>query len=427
MKKVLIIAYYWPPAGGPGVQRWVKFVKYLRNFGIEPIVYVPENPTYPLVDTNIGQDLPGDITVLKKPIKEPYKLASLFFKKKTKSMSAGMVPRHKATFLEKCLLWVRGNLFIPDARIAWVSPSVHFLKNYMTAHTIDTLITTGPPHSMHLIGLQLKELLPISWIADFRDPWTTIGYHQSLRLGKAAAKKHEYLEQSVLQKADAVLVTSYTTQKELQQKTIKPVYVITNGYDTSTAGKVPLSKKFTIAHIGSLLSGRNPEVLWKVFSEMIMEDPDFSDNFELQLIGKVSQEVYEKISSYGLERYISYEGYVTHEQAIHYQRAAQVLLLVEIDSDITKGIIPGKVFEYMVSGRHILAIGPERWDVSTIISRTNTGRGFKSTDATALTEYLKYMFLCYKEGNLAVSAIGLQQYSRKALTSQLAQVIQSLE
>lgn len=126
MKKVLIIAYYWPPAGGPGVQRWVKFVKYLRNFGIEPIVYVPENPTYPLVDTNIGQDLPGDITVLKKPIKEPYKLASLFFKKKTKSMSAGMVPRHKATFLEKCLLWVRGNLFIPDARIAWVSPSFIF-------------------------------------------------------------------------------------------------------------------------------------------------------------------------------------------------------------------------------------------------------------------------------------------------------------
>ena len=156
MQKVLIITYYWAPAGGPGVQRWLKFAKYLRYFGIEPVIYAPENPFYPITDPEIDKDLPEDITVVKQPIWEPYRLASLFSKKKTQSISAGMIPRKRVSLLEKLMLWVRGNLFIPDARKYWVKPSVKFLKRYIKENDIQTIITTSPPHSVHLIGYHLK-------------------------------------------------------------------------------------------------------------------------------------------------------------------------------------------------------------------------------------------------------------------------------
>ena len=155
MKKVLIITYYWPPAGGPGVQRWVKFVKYLRDFGIDPIIYTPENPTYPILDPHIATDIPEDLTLLKTKIFEPYALASLFSREKTQKISAGIIPTRKPSLLDKLLLWIRGNLFIPDARVLWVRPSVKYLSEYLTEHPIDTIITTAPPHSLHLIGLRL--------------------------------------------------------------------------------------------------------------------------------------------------------------------------------------------------------------------------------------------------------------------------------
>lgn len=175
MKKVLIITYYWRPAGGPGVQRWLKFVKYLRDFNIEPIIYAPENPTYPIIDTKIGDDLPSDIQIIKYPIWEPYKLSSVFSKNKTQKISSGIIPRKKISLTEKIMLWIRGNLFIPDARKFWVKPSVAFLSEFIQNNDIQTIITTSPPHSIHLIGYYLKRKFPdIKWITDFRDPWTTI-------------------------------------------------------------------------------------------------------------------------------------------------------------------------------------------------------------------------------------------------------------
>ena len=293
MKKVLIITYYWPPAGGPGVQRWVKFVKYLRDFGIEPIIYTPENPTYPILDPHIAADIPEDLTLLKTKIFEPYALASLFSKEKTQKISAGIIPTKKPSLLDKLLLWIRGNLFIPDARVLWVRPSVKYLSEYLTEHPIDTIITTAPPHSLHLIGLRLKEKFPsLRWIADFRDPWTTIGYHSQLRLTKRSARKHLVMERTVLQTADTLIVTSPSTQREFQAKTSRPIEVITNGYDDDFPTQTPsLSPYFLLSHIGSLLSERNPEPLWQVLSEMTKEQPDFRRDLRLCLAGKVSDEV----------------------------------------------------------------------------------------------------------------------------------------
>jgi glycosyltransferase involved in cell wall biosynthesis len=423
-KKVLIITYYWPPAGGPGVQRWLKFVKYLPEFGIEPIVYVPENPTYPLVDEGLMNEVNPDLKIIKHRIAEPYAWASVFSKGDTKKISSGIIPhKKKQSFVQRAMLWIRGNLFIPDARVLWVKPSVKYLSHYIQQHDIDTVITTGPPHSLHLIGLELKKQLQVNWFADFRDPWTTIGYHKELKLGIKAAKKHKELEKEVLNYADTVIVTSPTTKKEFEAITTRPVEVITNGYDVEKAGRQKPDEKFTLAHIGSFLSERNPRILWKALSELVKENEQFKNNFELKLIGAVSQEVLDALEEFKLMPYLNNMGYVPHAEAVVQQRKSQVLLLVEIDSVDTKCIIPGKLFEYMVSERPILAIGPEDADIAHIIKSTNTGVFTTYYELEKVKTTLLEYFNAYRKGELKSHAIGLQQYSRKNLTAQLAALI----
>jgi glycosyltransferase involved in cell wall biosynthesis len=421
VKKVLIITYYWPPAGGPGVQRWLKFVKYLPDFGIEPIVYCPDNPNYPFTDTSLVSDINSDLTVLKTPISEPYKWAQLFSKSKTANLSKGLISNQKKqSILEKLLLFVRGNFFIPDARISWVRPSISFLSDYILTHQIDTIITTGPPHSLHLIGLQLKQKNSIKWVADFRDPWTQIGYHKKLKLSSFAQKKHKRLEAAVLQTADELLVTSLKTKTLFSELTSTPISVLTNGFDFEISSGTPLDSKFTLSHIGSLFEGRNPSVLWKVLSGLIKESEDFAKTFQLNLIGSVSTEVLDTLCSYGLENYISNLGYVSHNDVLEYQRKTQLLLLIEEDSKETEYIIPGKLFEYMASKRPIIAIGPESSDVQAILNQTYSGTYFRYDEAVALRKLLLQHFEAYKDQQLKVDSKGLDAYSRKSLTQQLA-------
>lgn len=423
-KKVLIVTYYWPPAGGPGVQRWLKFVKYLPEFGIEPIVYIPENPTYPIVDDQLVSEVSKEVVILKQKIKEPYRLASFFSKKNTKKISSGIIPnKKKQGYIERMLLWVRGNLFIPDARVLWVKPSVNYLEKYCKENQIETIITTGPPHSLHLIGLQLKERLSIHWIADFRDPWTTIGYHKELMLTEKSAKKHKDLEQQILTAADKIIVTSPTTKGDFGKLTPKPIEVITNGYDVEKVAPTTLDTAFTLAHIGSLLSDRNPRILWKALKELVKEVPGFKDNFKLKLIGKVSQEVLDAIDEFRLGKFVENLGYVSHNEAILHQRNSQVLLLIEIDSEETRCIIPGKLFEYMVAERPIIAIGPNKADFEAILKETNTGQFFTYEEKEQLKDTILAYYQLYQEKNLKVYPVGLQYYSRKKLTEKLVTFI----
>ncbi|HTG66645.1 MAG TPA: glycosyltransferase [Flavobacterium sp.] len=425
-KKVLIVAYYWPPAGGPGVQRWLKFVKYLPDFGVQPIVYIPENPTYPIVDENLVSEVSDKAVILKQKIFEPYQLASFLSKNKTRKMNSGIIPNQKKqSFLDKMFLWIRGNLFIPDARFFWVKPSVAYLENYIVANNIDTIITTGPPHSLHLIGLELKKKLNLKWFADFRDPWTTIGYHKSLRLSDFAAKRHKELEAEVLNTADTIIVTSKTTKTEFEALTTKPISVITNGFDVENVEKEPLDTKFSLAHIGSFLSARNPKLLWESLVELLAEVPDFKTHLEIKLIGAVSQEVLDTIAQFGLNEHLNNLGYVSHQEAIAHQRKSQLLLLIEIDSEETKSIIPGKLFEYMVSNRPIVAIGPKDSDFAEIITQTNTGVFFEYSEKVKLKELILAHYNQYLEGKLQSHGIGLQKYSRKNLTKELVELIKS--
>ncbi len=424
MKKVLIITYYWPPAGGPGVQRWLKFVKYLPDFGIQPVVYIPENPTYPIIDEGLLDEVSEKAIIIKRKIMEPYQWASFFSKNKTKKISSGIIPNQKKqSFVEKAMLWIRGNLFIPDARVLWVKPSVSFLEKYILENNIDTIITSGPPHSLHLIGLELKQKLNITWFADFRDPWTTIGYHKALKLAESASKKHKDLERGVLNSADTILVTSTATKSEFQAITKKPIEVITNGFDIEKIEKQKLDEKFSLAHIGSFLSERNPLILWESLSELIAENESFKTHFQLKLIGAVSQEVLDTIYGYGLNSYINNFGYVSHTDAMQHQRKSQVLLLIEINSDDTKSIIPGKLFEYMVSERPIIGIGPEGSDFAEILTNTNTGVFLNYSEKDKLKSVILEYYNQFLEGKLIVNAVGLQQYSRKNLTEKLVKII----
>jgi len=422
MKKILIITYYWPPSGGPGVQRWLQFSKYLPEFGYQPVVYKPQNPNYPIIDKSL--EVSSDIEVIEKSIFEPYALAELLSKSDSKTISTGIIKsKTKQSWKEKLMLFIRGNFFIPDARVLWVKPSVKFLKSYIETHAIETIITTGPPHSLHLIGLELKKTMPtLQWIADFRDPWTTIGYHSALKLTKASKQKHLALEHDVLNSADQLVVTSYQTREEFEQKTQVPIEVITNGY-AELAVEAELSENFTVSHIGSLLNDRNPKALWEVISEMIEENPIFKDFFELRLIGKVSESVLSSAYEVGLKPYISVVGYLNHKDAVESQRSSQMLLLIEIDKPETRGIIPGKVFEYLAAKRPILAIGPEGWDVEKIISDTNSGACFTYRDKLKLKSHLEESFQAFLNGKLKADTKNIEQYSRKHLTQNLTELI----
>ncbi|RZP04479.1 MAG: glycosyl transferase family 1 [Flavobacteriales bacterium] len=426
MKRTLIITYYWPPAGGPGVQRWLKFVTYFKEFGIEPIVFIPDNPYYPVKDDSICSELPEGIQIIRFPIKEPYGFANLFSKKRTTQVSSGIITKQKQSVLEKVLLWIRGNFFIPDARIGWVKPSIGFLRNFISEHKVEVIITSGPPHSLHLIGKSLKKETGIKWVADLRDPWTTIHYHKSMRLTKRAQKKHVALESEVLTNANHIVVTSATTKREFQKITKIPIEVITNGYDSIDDFKPNLDAKFTLSHIGTLLSNRNPIILWEALSELCSENSPFSEDLLIQLAGSLSDAILISIKEYGLINQCITLGYLSHQKAIQLQCNSQILLLIEMNLSETKAIIPGKLFEYLAAKRPIIAIGPLDSDVEKIIKETNSGSYFGYSEKEKLKNQISLYYQAYRQGNLSVNSKGLSKFSRKTLTLKMSDLIKNL-
>ncbi|MGB0455817.1 MAG: glycosyltransferase family 4 protein [Flavobacteriaceae bacterium] len=426
MKKVLIITYYWPPAGGPGVQRWLKFVKYLPEFNIQPIVYCPENPLYPTLDSSLLQEVDSKITVLKHPIKEPLRFLSLLFKSKTNILSKGGIPdSKKQSLFERFLLYIRGNFFVPDARVFWVKPSVKYLSSYISKHQIDTIITTGPPHSVHLIGMQLKVKHKLRWYADFRDPWTDISYHKNLNLTQNTQQKHLKLERQVLNKSDQIIVTSSQTKQLFSKITQPPISVITNGFDDENVSSITLDSKFSLTHIGSLFDQRNPTLLWNVLSELIEEFPEFKANFQLVLVGNVSADIKASMDSAKLTSFLKIVGSVTHNEAIMYQRKTQVLLLIEANTTEASYIIPGKLFEYINANRPILALGPKQSDIPSILKDTQTGKYFDYENETALKTHILELFENYKTNSLSVASKDIERFSRKNCTKQLVEVLNS--
>ncbi len=421
MIKVLIITYYWPPSGGSGVQRWLKFVKYLREFGIEPIIYTVENPDYVFSDESLMQDIPENLEILRKPIWEPYQIANLFSKKQ-KTASAGFLSQQTST-LGKIKNYIRANYFIPDARLFWINPSVKYLKKYLQENAVDLVISTGPPHSLHLIGLKLKEQLCVKWMADFRDPWTDIDYFHHLPLTEKSRKKHHQLEQKVLKFADEVIVVG-NSMKSNYTKFAKNITVITNGYDTqNVVENIQLDKKFSLTHIGLMNADRNHPFLWKVLSELAQENQSFKNDLEIKLIGKVDETVLKSIQDFRLQSNLNLIAYIPHNEVINCQSTSQILLLLINNVPAAKGIITGKVFEYLQTKRPILAIAPTNGDLAAILKETNVGKVVDFGDEITLKKAIETYYKSYQINDLKVKSDNYQQYHRKNLTQQLSVLI----
>lgn len=418
--KVLIITYYWPPAGGSGVQRWLKFVKYLQEFGIEPVVYTVENANYLKQDASLLNEVPKGIEILKQPIWEP---TALLFWKKSKQQTKGISNVSKGGFLS----FIRGNFFIPDPKVFWVKPSVSYLQKYLDNHTIDVIISTGPPHSMHLIAEKLHQKNTVKWLADFRDPWSDLYYNKDFNQLAFAKNKNKRLEERILRNSDCILTVSNSLKEELE-KTAKKVEVITNGFDDefSASNNVILDIKFSISYIGLLPKQSNPKLLFKVLKGLCKESEIFKKDLKLNFIGDISEEVKVEILANKLDENTDFVGYVSHQEAIAYQNKSQVLLLLIPNVKNNEGILTGKLFEYLKAKRPILAIGPEKGDLATILQETNSGVIVNFDAEEKLKLEIVALYQKYKEDKLTVNFSNIEKYHRKELTKKLASILKSL-
>ncbi len=430
MKKVLIVTYYWIPSGGAGVQRWVKFTKYLREFGWEPIIYTPENPEFPSIDHSFENDIPSDIQIIKTPIWEPYNIYRNLSGKKNESINAGFISENKKLgWKDKLSIWIRGNFLIPDPRRFWIKPSVRYLTNYLQNNDIDAFITTGPPHSMHMIGLGLKKNLPnIKWVADFRDPWTNIDFYKDLNLSWVSDKIHHRLEKNIIQQADSILVVSNGMKEEYELMNPKQIQVISNGYDESDVKQTELvlDEKFSISHIGTLNVARNPKTVWNVLSEICDENPEFKSDLLIQLVGKVDFSVLEDIKQLNLSENLLKIDYLSHNEAIVKQQSSQVLLLLINNSGNAKGILTGKFYEYLAAKRPILAIGPTDGDAAGVLIETGAGIMVDFQDEKLTKDAILKYYRRFKTGSLNVQSESIERFSRRSLTEELSKLLNSL-
>jgi len=431
MKKVLILTYYWPPGGGAGVQRWLKFVKYFGNYGWQPIVYTAENGEMPVIDPSLEKDIPKNTTVIKTKIWEPYNFYKAFIgRKKDDKINASFLSENKKpSFTEKISVWIRGNFFIPDARKFWIKPSVKYLSGYLEKNPVDAIISSGPPHSMHLIALGLKKKFPnVKWVADFRDPWTEIDFYEELMLSNSSDKKHKELESEVLANADRIVSIGKGMSESFKTifgKQPEKFTVIPNGFDEEDVytGALEKDKKFSIAHIGTLVKSRNPESLWKVLKQLVNENENFKKDLEIKLVGKVDFYVKERLAANGLDSFVKKIDYLPHNEVIKEQQKTKVLLLLVNQTRNAKAIVTGKIFEYLAAKVPILAIGPEDGDLAEILNETQSGLISGFNDEKKLKENILAL---YNGQTPEFKVTAINKFSRKELTKEFSGLLNEL-
>lgn len=433
MKKVLVISYYWPPSGGSGVQRWVKFSKYLPSQGWQPVVYTPENPELLARDESLAADVSPQTEVIRRPILEPYGIWNAIRGAKKGGNSGAKtevnpINSGKKSIGQRAAMWIRGNLFIPDPRCMWIGPSVRFLNKYLKEHPVDVIVSTGPPHSMHLIARKLSKATGLPWVADFRDPWTRMFYFKHLHLGKWALKKHQKLEKAVLDDATTVIAVSPLVKKEFEEMTSTPVALITNGFDQGDIECAPVSGDgcFNITHTGLFASDGNPDILWKVLADLCLEDKTFAEKLRIRLAGKTDNEIISSIREAGLSGNLVDLGYQPHSAAVREQRSSSLLILPLRKEPEYKATLPGKLFEYLASERPILGIGQKDGAMAAIIADTATGEMADWEEYDVMKAYIKRVWEDFLEGKASVTPKGIERYSRKELTVRLAALLDSL-
>ncbi len=391
MKKVLIISYYWPPAGGVAVLRNLKFVKYLRDFGWEPIVYAPKNADYNQLDLDNFKEIPDGIETLRYPIIEPFSLFRKFTgRKKTDKTNPVYARESSAGFMDKFSIWVRANFFIPDARFLWIKPSVKYLSEYLKENKVDAILTDGPPHTNTVIGQQLSEKFNIPWLADFQDPWTQVDYYKMFNIGKRADRKHKKLEQETFKTAKQITIASPSWADDLEKIGAKKPEVIYYGYDEDDFSGVNANRgdKFIISHAGLLGIDRQPDTFLIVLADICNSNPQFKNDLQLKFAGVVDFTIKQKIDELGLNENFIDLGTIDRKEAIQLMLDSSLLLLPVNKADNAKGRLPGKIYEYLRTFNPILALGENGSDVEGIISSTKSGINCQYDDYAGIKEFV---------------------------------------
>lgn len=385
LKTVLVITYYWPPAGGAGVQRWLKMSKYLPEFGIEPIILTvdPGFASYPVKDESLPGEVAANMRVIRTKSFEPLQIYSRIFGHKNVPYS-GFANVETESLFSKLSRWVRGNFFIPDARKGWNKYALAAARKLLKEESIETVITTGPPHSTHLIGQKLKKEFEINWVADFRDPWTDIYYYDKLMHGPRAKRLDRRYESVVLRKSDLVFSVCPSNQKvlrsKLSEKLKDKVVLLPNGFDESdfTDRESPANEVFTMAYTGTMAAGYNFNPLFQALSKLKME-------WKLIIAGSISPEVAQELEKLNLAQKVDFRGYVDHDEVLKILTRADLLLHVLPKGE--KGTT-GKLFEYIGSGKPILNLGPKKGDSAFYIDDANAGKTFSDQEIDEMVEFM---------------------------------------
>ena len=331
--------------------------------------------------------------------------------------------------MQNLSVWVRGNFFIPDARKFWIKPAAKFLNNYLANNKVDAIVSTGPPHTTHLIALSVIKKHHIPWLADFRDPWTNIDFYHQLKLTKWADAKHKRLELEVLKKASQVVTVSWSWAADFYKLSNRKPVVITNGYDPEdflNAGKLPLDKKFTLMHAGSLNEDRNPHTLWQALAELAKDVDNFVDDLEIKLIGQVTSTAITEITKFGLAKNLTQIDNLPHQEVIQQLIKSQLLVLPLNDTPNIDGVVPGKLYEYIGAQRPILCIGKTTGDAAKIINETSAGKISGFDDVVTLKESIKNYYQQYKNNHLKIDSNNYEKYSRNVLAGQIAEELNKI-
>ena len=429
MKRVLFVTYYFPPSGGSGVQRALKFAKYLPQFGWEPTVLTvrPEDASYPDLDATLSRDIPPDLRVERTRAWDPYALyARLQGKAKSETVGVGFVGEGETNQKQRLARWLRANVFLPDARVGWVPFAVRRGSTLLEDGSHDAILTTGPPHSAHLTGQLLARRYGLPWLADFRDPWTDISYYQDLPMTSLAKRLDARLEQRVLEAADRAVAVSPSLKATLGAKTSTPIDVLPNGFDETDFEQTDVGrdKAFVLTFTGNMPAQQDPSALWSALRRL--RDEEAIPELRLRLVGNVDPVVLASIQQAGWADRLEILPYVPHDEAIRYMRRASLLLLCINRVAGAEGIVTGKLYEYLASGRPVLGIGPARGDAAAILEETNAGQLFGYDDVDGVAAFIRRHYEAWQRGELEAGApeTAAARYSRKRQTKHLALLLE---
>ena len=442
MKRVLVVTYYWPPSGGSGVQRWLKFSKYLPEFGWAPVVAAPANADYPVVDESLAADVPEAAEVFRYPIREPYAA----YRKLTGAGRGDVksapqaVDGRRPPLMKRLANWIRANLFVPDPRVWWVRPTSRALITRLRERPVDAIVTTGPPHSVHLIGRHLKRAFPdVPWVMDVRDPWSRFDVHLAFNPGERAREKNAALERACLAECDVVLGTSPSMPTHLEPFDAGKYVCITNGYDAgdfedaghaaaTSSDSADASPKFHLYHTGLLSAARNPVAVWRALAEMVAADAGFGESLHVHLVGSVDAAVEDSLRRYPtLEGKYTITPWLPHARLVERYADADAFLLCPNRSDNARGQINGKLFEYLAAGKPILHVGPFDADNTRLLDETHAGLTVPPDDAVAARHALEAISGGAFAANPNALPDGLAApFERRALTERLANLFERL-